>query len=96
MDLRVAVVKAAERVPKSKKLVKLLVDVGHTRQVVAGIGEHYAPEDLVGKTVILVTNLKPARLMGVESHGMILAAHDGEGLRLITTDAPAAPGSKVS
>uniref|UniRef100_A0A832EKF9 Methionine--tRNA ligase n=1 Tax=Desulfacinum infernum TaxID=35837 RepID=A0A832EKF9_9BACT len=96
LDLRVAVIQAAERVPKSKKLVKLLVDMGETRQVVAGIGEHYAPEDLVGKTVVLVANLKPARLMGVASHGMILAAHDAEGLRLITTDAPAAPGSKVS
>lgn len=96
LDLRVAVVKAAERVPKSKKLVRLLVDTGETRQVVAGIGEHYAPEDLVGKTVILVANLKPARLMGVASHGMILAAHDAQGLRLITTDAPTAPGSKVS
>lgn len=96
LDLRVAVVKAAERVPKSKKLVKLLVDVGETRQVVAGIGEHYAPENLVGRTVILVANLMPARLMGVESHGMILAAHDADGLRLITTDAPSAPGSKVS
>lgn len=96
LDLRVAVVKTAERVPKSKKLVKLLVDMGETRQVVAGIGEHYAPEDLVGKTVVVVANLKPARLMGVESHGMILAAHHAEGLRLITTDAPAAPGSTVS
>lgn len=96
LDLRAAVVKAAERVPKSKKLVKLLVDMGETRQVVAGIGEHYAPEDLVGKTVIVVANLKPARLMGVESHGMILAAHDAEGLRLVTTDVPAAPGSSVS
>jgi methionyl-tRNA synthetase len=96
LDLRVAVIQEAERIPKSKKLVKLLVDMGETRQVVAGIGEHYAPEDLVGKTVVLVANLKPALLMGVESHGMILAAHDAEGLRLITTDAPAAPGSTVS
>ncbi len=96
LDLRVGTVLAAQRVPKSKKLVQLTVDLGEKRQVVAGIGEHYAPEDLVGKTVILVANLKPARLMGVESQGMILAAHDPQGLRLITTDAPTVPGSKVS
>ncbi|ROR03315.1 methionine--tRNA ligase [Desulfosoma caldarium] len=96
LDLRVGVVLAAQRIPKSKKLVQLTVDTGEKRQVVAGIGEHYAVDELVGKTVILVANLKPARLMGVESQGMILAAHDPKGLRLITTDAPAAPGSKVS
>lgn len=73
--LRVAEVKAAERVQGSKKLLKITVDLGtETRTVVAGIAEAYAPEDLVGKQVIIVTNLKPAKLMGIESNGMVLAA----------------------
>lgn len=73
--LRVAEVKVAERVTGSKKLLKITVDLGaETRTVVAGIAEAYAPEDLVGKQVIIVTNLKPAKLMGIESNGMVLAA----------------------
>jgi methionyl-tRNA synthetase len=96
LDLRAGVVLEAERIPKSKRLLKLKVDIGEERQVVAGIAEHYAPEDLLGKQVVVVANLQPAKLMGVESQGMILAAHDGDALKLVTTDAPVAPGGKVS
>jgi len=75
VELRVAKVVTAERVPKSKKLIKLEVDLGsEVRVVVAGIAGAYEPETLVGRTVVIVVNLKPAKLMGVESNGMVLAA----------------------
>ncbi len=75
VELRVAKVLTAERVEKSKKLLKLSVDVGtEQRTLVAGIAEAYEPEALVGKTVVIVFNLKPAKLMGIESNGMVLAA----------------------
>ncbi len=60
-------------VPKSNKLVKLRIDIGEERTIVAGIGKDYKPEELVGKSIVIVANLKPAKLMGVESHGMLLA-----------------------
>jgi methionyl-tRNA synthetase len=96
IELRAAKVTAAEKVSGSKKLVKLQVDLGtETRQVVAGIAESYVPEALVGKTVVLVANLKPAKLMGVESNGMVLAGSiDGKAV-LCTFDAEVAPGTKV-
>jgi methionyl-tRNA synthetase len=96
VDLRVAQIQSAERVAGSKKLIKLQVDVGGaTRQVVAGIAEAYAPEALVGKKIILVANLKPARLMGVESDGMVLAASlDGKAV-LCTFDGDVLPGTKI-
>ena len=78
VDLRVAKILAAEAVPKSNKLVKLRIDIGEERTIVAGIGKDYKPEELVGKSIIIVANLKPAKLMGVESHGMLLAT-DGVG-----------------
>ncbi len=98
VELRVAKVISAERVPKSDKLVKLIVDVGElgTRQVVAGIAKYYAPEDLMGKTIIIVANLKPAKLMGIESQGMLLAAKDGSNLRILTVDGEIAPGATIS
>lgn len=96
IDLRVGIVKNAQRVPKSKKLLLLTVDIGEERQVVAGIGHTHAPEDVVGKQIVLVANLQPAKIMGHESHGMILAAHDGESLRLVTTEGAVAPGAIVS
>ena len=75
VELRVATVKAAEEIPKSSKLVKLTVDLGdEQRTIVAGIRKSYAPEQLVGRQVIIVANLQPAKLMGVESQGMVLAA----------------------
>jgi methionyl-tRNA synthetase len=96
VELRAARITAAEKVSGSKKLVKLQVDLGtEARQVVAGIAESYAPEALVGKTVVLVANLKPAKLMGVESNGMVLAGSiDGKAV-LCTFDAEVAPGTKV-
>lgn len=96
LDLRVATVKQAERVPKSKKLLRLILDIGEERQVVAGIAEFHAPEDLIGRQVIMVANLQPAKLMGVESHGMVLAVKDGDALQLLKPDAPVAPGRRVS
>ena len=97
VDLRVAVIKEAERVEKSKKLVRLVVDAGEPdlRQVLAGIAEHYAPEDLVGKRVVIVANLKPRKLMGLESQGMVLAASDEGGLSLLGVDKAVAPGSRA-
>jgi methionyl-tRNA synthetase len=96
VELRVARVTAAEKVAGSKKLVKLQVDLGdEQRQVVAGIAESYAPEALVGRAVVIVANLKPAKLMGVESNGMVLAASaDGKAV-LCTFDTEVAPGTKV-
>jgi methionyl-tRNA synthetase len=98
LDLRVALVKEAERVPKSDKLLKLTLKVGNsTRQVVAGIAKEYAPEDIIGKSIILLANLKPAKLRGVLSEGMLMAASDDEGkLSLLTVDRPIADGSKIS
>lgn len=96
VDLRVGVIKQAEKVPKSKKLLRLMVDVGEERQIVAGIAQTHDPEKLVGKQVVVVANLQPAKLMGVESHGMVLAVRDGENLRLLTPEEPVTPGGKVS
>ena len=94
IDLRVATVVAAERVPKTDKLIKLQVKIGdEERTIVSGIAQHYEPENLIGKNVIVIANLKPAKLRGIESRGMVLAASDGEG-NLV--DAPGiASGSKV-
>jgi methionyl-tRNA synthetase len=96
IELRAARITAAEKIAGSKKLVKLQVDLGaETRQVVAGIAEAYAPESLVGKTIVLVANLKPAKLMGVESNGMVLAGTaDGRAV-LCSFDGDVAPGTKV-
>jgi len=96
MDLRVGLVRKAQRIPKSKKLLLLTVDIGEERQVVAGIGQTHAPEDILGKRVIIVANLQPAKLMGYESYGMILTAQDGETMQLLTTEETVAPGAKVS
>jgi len=80
VELRVAKSVAAEAVPKSKKLLKLQVDLGtEQRTIVAGIAEAYEPEGLVGRTVVVVANLKPAKLMGIESDGMVLAASTDAG-----------------
>jgi methionyl-tRNA synthetase len=80
VKLLTAKIISAENVKKSKKLLKLQVDIGtEKRQILAGIAEHYKPEDLVGKIVIVVANLKPAKLMGLESQGMMLAASDADG-----------------
>jgi methionyl-tRNA synthetase len=86
IDIRAARVIAAERVPKSRKLMKMEVDLGAERRtLVAGIAEAYEPEALVGKVVAVVANLKPATLMGVESNGMILAANHPGGQPIVVT-----------
>ncbi len=96
LDLRIAEVVAAEAVPKSKKLLKLTVRLGdETRAVVAGIAEHYRPEALVGRKVVVVANLEPATLMGVPSNGMVLAGSAGDALALLTPDQDLPPGAKV-
>ncbi|MFY9297235.1 MAG: methionine--tRNA ligase [Caldicoprobacterales bacterium] len=98
LDLRVARVMAAEKVEKSDRLLKLQLKVGdETRQVVSGIAEHYSAEELVGKDLILVANLKPVKLRGNLSQGMILAASNEDGkLSLVTVDKEIEPGSTVS
>jgi methionyl-tRNA synthetase len=97
LDLRVAEVKAAEKVPKADKLLKVTLDVGEDkpRTVVAGIAEAFAPEAIVGKRVIYLANLAPRKIRGVESQGMILAAGDEKVLALSSTDAPVPPGTKI-
>ena len=96
VDLRVAEVVAAEKVAKSKRLLKLTVKVGsETRTLVAGIAEHYEPASLVGRKVVVVANLEPATLMGVESNGMVLAASEGNDLALVVVDRDLPAGAKV-
>jgi methionyl-tRNA synthetase len=96
IDLRVAQVLAAEAVPKSKKLLKLRVSLGsEERTVLAGIAEHYAPADLVGKKVVVVANLKAAKLMGIESQGMVLAGEGAHALGVVMPDRDLPPGAKV-
>ena len=97
IKLVVGIVREAERVPKSKKLVKVMVDLGEPelRQLVAGIAQEYEPEDLVGRRIVVVANLKPAKLMGVESRGMLLAASvDGAPFLLSVSD-EVPPGTPV-
>lgn len=96
-DLRVGKVLEAERVPKSDKLIKMRVDLGfELRTIVGGIGKAYAPEDLVGRRVVVVANLAPRKLMGIESHGMLLAASDNAGLPyLVAVPEEAHPGFLV-
>ncbi len=94
IDLRVVEILAAEPVPKTDKLMKIQVSLGdEERTVVSGIAKHYKPEDLIGKHVVLVANLKPAKLRGVMSHGMLLAASKGDELQIVETTMPV--GSKV-
>jgi methionyl-tRNA synthetase len=97
IDLRIALIEEAVRVEKSEKLVRLKVKIGEqSRQIVAGIAKYYTPESLVGKQIVIVANLKPAKLMGNISEGMLLAAKDGESLALLAPDKPATPGSVIS
>lgn len=97
IELRTARIKSAERVPGTAKLIKMMIDLGQEeRQIVAGIGDNYQPEELPGKEIVVVTNLQPARLRGVESNGMLLAAVDGSKVVLICPEKPVSPGSPVS
>lgn len=96
LDLRVGTILQAEPVPKSKKLFKLEVELGsEKRQIVSGIAEHFSSDELIGQKVIVVANLKPAKLMGIESQGMILASRDEHGLKLASVEEGVA-GSVVS
>jgi len=98
LDLRAATVISCEKVEKADKLLKLRIDLGsEQRTIVSGIAQHYQPEELVGKQVIVVTNLAPRKMRGIESQGMILTAEDADGrLRLLQPEHPVAPGSSVS
>ena len=94
VDLRVVKVLAAEKVEKADKLLKLKVDLGtEQREIVSGIAKHYAPEELVGKNVVMVINLKPAKIRGIVSQGMVLAASCGDELKVVEVEMP--EGSKV-
>ena len=103
-ELKTAKVLAAERVPDSEKLVRLELNAGDTeengeprkRQIVAGIGKSYAPEDLLGKTIVIVANLEPRELMGLKSEGMLLAATGSDGApKILTPEKEVEPGSRV-
>jgi len=97
LDLRTAIVTAAEKVAKTDKLLKLTVDLGSgQRTIVSGISQHFTPEEMVGRTVIVIANLKPVKIRGIESHGMLLAASDAERTTLSLVTAPNLPaGCKV-
>jgi methionine--tRNA ligase beta chain len=97
IDLRVGKVLEAEKVEGSEKLLKLIVDLGsEKRQLVAGIAKYYKPQDLIGKEIVVVANLEPKKLMGIESQGMLLAANvDGEPVILIP-EKEVPPGTIVS
>jgi len=96
-SLKIGTILEAEEVPKSDRLLKLTVDLGEekTRQVIAGIKEYYAPADLVNTQVCIVANLKPAKIMGMLSEGMLLAAKDKDGLSLMRPEAPKKSGTPV-
>ena len=98
LELKAATVTACEKVPKADKLLKLEVDLGiEKRTIVSGIAQHYTPEEMVGKQVIVVTNLAPRKMKGIESQGMILTAEDSDGkLQLLKPENPVSPGSNVS
>ena len=97
IELRVAEVKQAEKVEGADRLLKLQVEIaGVPRQIVAGIAQHYTPEQIIGKKVVVVVNLKPAKIRGVESNGMLLAASDDTGMSVVTLDRPQlSSGAKV-
>jgi methionyl-tRNA synthetase len=96
VNLKTAVVLEAEKIEGADKLLKLQVDLGEEkRQLVAGIALHYAPEELVGKTIVVVANLKPAKLRGVKSEGMLLAASMGDHLKLVTVEGDLGAGAAV-
>lgn len=102
VELKVGTIKSAERVEGSEKLLKLQVDLGtkesgeaDSRQILSGIGKNYAPEDIIGRQAVFVTNLEPRLMMGLESQGMLLAASDEAGVALVGIDREVAPGSSI-
>ncbi len=97
LELRVATIKKAEPHPNADKLLILQIDLGsEERQIVAGIRGHYPPEELVGRQIAVVANLETAKLRGVDSHGMLLAATDGNHIVILTPEREVPPGAKVS
>lgn len=97
VDLRVGQVKSAEAVPKSKNLLKLSIDMGdHVRTLVSGIAGQYTPESMVGRQIVVLANLKPRKIFGIESQGMLLAAGGKEDVTILSLDKPIAPGTKIS
>ena len=97
VELKVATIKGAEAHPNADKLIVLQVDLGsEQRQICAGIRNHYTPEELIGKQIIVVANLQTAKLRGLESQGMLLAASDEDRVIILTPDKPVQPGSQVS
>jgi len=94
-DIRVGIIKQAEPIAGSDKLLKLTVDIGEERTIVAGLAPDYRPEEVRGKQVVVLTNLKPIRLRGIESQGMVLAAEDEAGVHIVVTDGESKPGSAV-
>jgi len=96
LDIRIAKILNAIRIENSDKLIKLQISLGDTeRQIVAGIGKHYQPEELIGKLIVVVSNLEPKKLLGEESNGMLLAASNEEELALLVPDKDITPGSIV-
>ena len=96
IDLRTAKVLEAELVDDSEKLIKLKVDLGgEQRQIIAGIGKVYRPEELINRQVIIVANLEPKTMMGLESRGMLLAAGDGEIISILMPDKDIPPGAVI-
>ena len=97
IELKVATIKKAEPHPNADKLLVLQVDLGsEERQIVAGIRGHYAPEELIGKQVVVVANLETAKLRGLESQGMVLAASDSERIVILTPEKQVSPGARIS
>ncbi|MBN1780922.1 methionine--tRNA ligase [bacterium] len=97
VQLKTAVVLEAEKVKGADKLLKLQIGLGaEKRQIVAGVAQHYTPEEMIGKTIVIVANLKPAKIRGIESNGMLLAVRTESGLRLVTADGDVSPGLSIS
>ena len=95
-QLKTAKVLTAEKVEGADKLLKLSIEVGtEIRQLVAGVAQFYTPEEIVGKTIVIVANLKPAKIRGIESQGMLLAAKDGGNLKLVTIDGDMPSGISI-
>ncbi|MEM4389465.1 MAG: methionine--tRNA ligase subunit beta [Candidatus Micrarchaeia archaeon] len=95
LELRVGVVRAAERVAGTDKLLRLTVDIGSERTLVAGIATHYVPEELIGRRVIVLANLEPRTIRGITSQGMLLVADAGGQIALLTTDKDVPAGTPV-
>jgi tRNA-binding protein len=97
VELKIATIKSAEPHPNADKLMVLQIDLGsEQRQICAGIRNHYTPEELIGKQIVVVANLETAKLRGLESQGMLLAASDEGRVIILTPERPALPGAKVS